>query len=109
MGTKNVQYRESVFVGYRYFDSANKPVRYPFGFGLSYTSFEYSALAVDDHGVSLRVTNTGQCGGAEIVQLYVALPTTKLVRPAKDLKGFAKVRLGAGETTTVHKDNNDYN
>ncbi len=101
-------YREGPFVGYRHYDSAGIKVRYPFGFGLSYTSFEYSDLAVDDHGVSLRVTNTGQCGGAEIVQLYVALPTTKLVRPAKDLKGFAKVWLGAGESTTVRIDFDDY-
>ncbi|MBQ7470051.1 MAG: fibronectin type III-like domain-contianing protein, partial [Pseudobutyrivibrio sp.] len=95
------EYRESVYVGYRYYDSADIPVLYPFGFGLSYTKFEYSNLTVTDTGVSFDVKNTGEMDGKEVAQLYVSLPGAKVFRPKKELKGFAKVSLKAGETKKV--------
>ena len=98
---RNSEYREALFVGYRYFDTFGKQVRYPFGFGLSYTAFEYSGLKVDDAGATFTVKNTGKCAGAEIAQLYVSLPDAKILRPQKELKGFAKVFLAAGEAKTV--------
>lgn len=109
MGTKNVQYRESVYVGYRYFDSANKPVRYPFGFGLSYTTFEYSNLKVssdtitdaDVLTVTFDVKNTGKVAGAEVSQVYVKDVKSTIFRPEKELKGFDKVYLEPGETKTI--------
>jgi len=107
----NVKYKESIFVGYRYFDTADVKVRYPFGYGLSYTKFEYSDLVLStrsfdaDGGkmaVKCTVTNVGDVDGAEVVELYVAAPTDSLVyRPKKELKDFAKVFLKAGETKTV--------
>ena len=98
---RNSDYREALFVGYRYFDTFDKEVRYPFGYGLSYTTFEYSDLAVDDKGVTFTVKNTGACAGSEIAQLYVGLPDAKILRARKELKGFAKVFLEAGEAETV--------
>ena len=98
---RTVQYREGLYVGYRYFGTTGKPVTFPFGYGLSYTTFAYSDLKADEKGVSLTVTNTGNCDGAEIVQLYVAKPDAKIFRPAQELKGFAKVFLKAGESRTV--------
>ena len=80
-GKKNTEYREGIYVGYRYYDKAKKPVRYPFGFGLSYTTFEYSDLKVCDRTVSATVTNTGAVGGAEVVQLYIAPPNNGIFRP----------------------------
>ena len=88
-------------MGYRYYDKAEKAVRYPFGHGLSYTTFAYDDLHADRHSVSLRVTNTGSVPGAEVVQLYIAPPKGGLYRPAKELKGFARVELEPGETQTV--------
>jgi len=96
-----VEYREGLYVGYRYYDTAGVPTAFPFGYGLSYTSFAYSDLKADETGVTLTVTNTGSCAGAEVVQLYVAKPDAKIFRPAKELKGFAKVFLEAGESRTV--------
>ena len=96
-----VEYREGLYVGYRYYDTAGVPVAFSFGYGLSYTSFAYSDLRADETGVSLTVTNTGSCAGAEVVQLYVAKPDAEIFRPAKELKGFAKVFLEAGESKTV--------
>ena len=96
-----VEYREGLYVGYRYYDTAGVPTAFPFGYGLSYTSFAYSDLKADENGVSLTVTNTGSCAGAEVVQLYVAKPDAKIFRPVKELKGFAKVFLKAGESKTV--------
>ena len=96
-----VEYREGLYVGYRYYDTASVPTAFPFGYGLSYTSFAYSDLKADENGVSLTVTNTGSCAGAEVVQLYVAKPDAKIFRPVKELKGFAKVFLKAGESKTV--------
>lgn len=101
-------YREGLFIGYRHYDSAGIAVRYPFGFGLSYTSFEYSDLQVDAAGVELTLTNTGERAGAEVVQLYVGLPGSRVVRPAKELKGFAKVILDAGESARVRIDFDEY-
>ena len=98
---RNSDYREALFVGYRYFDTFDKKVRYPFGFGLSYTTFEYSDLKVDDKGVTFTVKNTGSRDGAEVAQLYVGLPDAKILRARKELKGFAKVFLAAGESKTV--------
>lgn len=98
---RNSEYRESIFVGYRYFDTSKVRVQYPFGYGLSYTSFEYSDLNVSEDGASFTVKNTGDMDGAEVAQLYVAAPKGKIFRPDKELKGFAKVFLKAGESKTV--------
>ena len=98
---RTVQYREGLYVGYRYYQTAGVPVAFPFGYGLSYTTFEYSDLKADEKGVTLTVTNTGNCAGAEIVQLYVAKQDAKVFRPAQELKGFAKVFLAPGESRTV--------
>ena len=96
-----VQYREGLYVGYRYYQTAGVPVAFPFGYGLSYTSFAYSNLQAASNGVTLTVTNTGKRAGAEIVQLYVAKPGAEVFRPAQELKGFAKVQLQPGESKTV--------
>ena len=96
-----VEYREGLFIGYRYFDTTNMPVAYPFGFGLSYTKFEYSGISVDERGVSFSITNVGEVDGAEIAQLYVGKRDSRIFRPAKELKGFKKVLLAPGETQTV--------
>lgn len=98
---RTAEYREGLYVGYRYFESANVPVRYPFGYGMSYTSFAYSDIEVTDKEVSVTVTNTGERTGAEVVQLYVSCKDSKLYRPQKELKGFAKVFLAAGESQRV--------
>ena len=98
---RTVEYREGLYVGYRYYDTAGVPTAFPFGYGLSYTSFAYSDLKADEKGVTLTVTNTGSCAGAEAVQLYVAKPDAKVFRPVKELKGFVKVQLEAGESKTV--------
>ena len=98
---RTAEYREGLFVGYRYFDSAGVPVRYPFGYGLSYTQFTYSDIEVNEKGVSFTVTNTGDCDGAEVAQLYVFCKNSGVYRPAKELKGFAKVFLKAGESQRV--------
>ena len=96
-----VQYREGLYVGYRYYQTAGVPVAFPFGYGLSYTSFAYSNLQAASNGVTLTVTNTGKRAGAEIVQLYVAKPGAEVFRLAQELKGFAKVQLQPGESKTV--------
>ena len=98
---RTVQYREGLYVGYRYYQTAGVPVAFPFGHGLSYTSFAYSDLKASAEGVTLTVTNTGDRAGAEIVQLYVAKLDAKIFRPAQELKGFAKVPLRPGESRTV--------
>ena len=102
-------YSEGVYVGYRWYDTKEVPVQWPFGHGLSYTTFEYSnakaAKPVMKKGgkiqVSVDVTNTGSVDGAEIVQLYIADPEASIDRPAKELKGFEKVYLKAGQTAKV--------
>ena len=93
-------YREGPFVGYRYFTTAGIDVAFPFGYGLSYSSFEYSDLAVNEEGVTLTVTNTSARDGAEVVQLYVSAPGG-VFGPARELKGFAKVEVGAGASVNV--------
>lgn len=100
-------YMEGVYVGYRYYDKAGIPVRWPFGYGLSYTSFAYSDLTVADRRVSVMVTNTGTCAGAEVVQMYVRAPQDTIHRPVRELKGFQKVFLQPGESKTVTFDLDD--
>ena len=98
---RTVEYREGLYVGYRYYQTAGVPVAFPFGYGLSYTTFAYSDLKASAGGVTLTVKNTGSCAGAETIQLYVAKPDAKIFRPAQELKGFAKVQLAPGESKTV--------
>ena len=107
---KNVDYtdyEEDIYVGYRYFDSFEVPVAYPFGFGLSYTTFEYSDAKIAEKGdayeVSVTVKNTGTREGKEVVELYVSAPDNKAAnKPAKELKAFAKTKaLKAGESETI--------
>ena len=100
-GKKNTEYREGIYVGYRYYDKAKKSVRYPFGHGLSYTTFAYSDLIVRDRKVSVQVKNTGAVSGAEVVQLYIAAPKGGFFRPVRELKGFERVELEPGESKTV--------
>lgn len=98
---RTAEYRESLYVGYRYFETAKVPVLFPFGFGLSYTTFEYSDLTVTDKEATFTLKNTGKMDGAEVAQLYVFKPDGDVFRPAKELKGFAKVFLKAGESKKV--------
>lgn len=100
-GKKVTHYKEGLYVGYRYYEKADVAVRFPFGYGLSYTQFDYSDLKIEHRTVTATVTNTGRVSGAEVVQLYVAPPKNGLYRPAKELKGFAKVALQPGESKTV--------
>ncbi len=98
---RTAEYRESIYVGYRYYDTSRVRVQYPFGFGLSYTEFTYSDLKISEKGISLTVENTGKYDGAEVVQLYVGLHNAIVFRPEKELKGFKKVYLKAGESRIV--------
>lgn len=106
---ENVQYRESIFIGYRYYDKTEKNVRFPFGYGLSYTSFEYSDMKLKKKNlakgegatVTFKVKNTGDVAGSEIAQVYVSKPESKVFRAPKELKGFAKVTLEPGEEKKV--------
>lgn len=98
---RTAEYREGLYVGYRYYNTSRVRVQYPFGFGLSYTTFEYSDLSVNAEEIKVTVTNTGSCDGAEVVQLYVGLPNAIVFRPEKELKGFRKVFLKAGERAEV--------
>lgn len=98
---RNAEYREGLYVGYRYSETAKVPVLFPFGFGLSYTTFEYSDLSVTGKEASFTLKNTGGMDGAEVAQLYVSKPDGDMFRPAKELKGFAKVFLKAGESKKV--------
>ena len=99
--TTDALYQEGVYVGYRYYDKAGVPVRWPFGYGLSYTKFAYSDLTVEDDTVTVAVRNTGKRAGAEVVQLYLAAPQDGIHRPVRELKGFQKVHLQPGESETV--------
>lgn len=107
--TVTTEYRESVYIGYRYYDTAKKDVLFPFGYGLSYTTFEYSDLKLskkkikdtDTLKVSFKIKNTGSAAGAEIAQVYVSDVDSTIFRPEKELKGFKKVFLNPGEETTV--------
>jgi beta-glucosidase len=100
-GPAVLEYRESVYVGYRYFDTAEVDVLFPFGHGLSYTTFAYSALSVEGREVTVRVTNTGPRAGSEVVQLYVHPVSPGPFRPTQQLQAFAKVHLAAGESRQV--------
>ena len=111
-GPVSVEYRESLYIGYRYYDTAKQDVLFPFGHGLSYTEFEYRDLSLqrmpgsqgEVFTVSVRVRNTGSVAGKEVVQLYVRDVEATAFRPEKELKGFAKVELQPGEETTVAMD-----
>ena len=102
---RQVQYREGPYVGYRFHDSAAVPARFAFGHGLSYTTFDWSDVSLSGEGtdvvVSLRVTNVGERGGSEVVQVYVRDTDSTLHRPDKELKGFAKLHLAAGQSAEV--------
>ena len=101
------EYEEDIYVGYRYFDSFNVPVSYPFGYGLSYTTFEYSDANIaqkgDNYEVSVTVKNSGECEGKEVVELYISAPDSKAAnKPAKELKAYAKTKnLKPGESETL--------
>ena len=103
---KTVEYRASIYVGYRYYDKAQKDVLFPFGFGLSYTDFEYSGLSIKkladfEYEVNLKVKNTGKIAGAEVVQLYVKNNESKIFKAVKELRAFDKVYLKANEEKTI--------
>lgn len=95
------EYREGIFVGYRYYNTAGIPVRYPFGFGLSYTTFDYTGLELLEDRVRFTISNKGDRDGKEVAQLYVGGPEKTIFRPVKELKGFVKVDLKAGESKAV--------
>ncbi len=102
----DADYKEGVFMGYRWFDEKKIEPRFPFGHGLSYTVFSYNDLELEqmDHGIQVHCTvrNEGECDGAEVVQVYVAPPPSSVPRPPRELKGFTKVRLNRGESKRVH-------
>ncbi len=95
------EYREGPYVGYRYYRTAGVPVAFPFGYGLSYTSFAYSDLAATPEGLTFSLTNTGSVAGTEVAQVYVAKPGAQVFRPAEELKGWAVVELEPGESKRV--------
>lgn len=98
---RTVEYRESIYVGYRYYQKQKIKTAFPFGFGLSYTGFAYSDLKADKNQVTFTVTNIGKYDGAEIAQLYVGKPEAEVFRAERELKGFARVELKAGESRKV--------
>lgn len=100
-GNITVEYRESIFVGYRYFNSNAIATKYPFGFGLSYSKFEYSDIKVNDSEVSFKIKNVGKVEAKEIAQLYIGLKNSKIFRATKELKGFIKVNLAPQEEKEV--------
>lgn len=95
------QYREGIYVGYRYYDTGKVKVQYPFGYGLSYTTFSYKNLEISENEVRFTLANTGKVDGKEVVQLYVGGPKGRIFRPEKELKGFKKVFLKAGESKVI--------
>ena len=100
-GGMTVEYRESIYIGYRYFDKADLNVKYPFGYGLSYTEFSYHDLKIDENGVTFTIRNDGDFDGKEIAQLYIGMKNSEIFRAEKELKGFVKVFLKAGESKEV--------
>ncbi len=98
---RTAEYREGLYIGYRYYDTANIPVRYPFGHGLSYTTFLYSDIHAEKDRVTFTIANAGAWDGAEVAQVYVSCKDGNVFRPQKELKGFAKVFLKAGKSRTV--------
>ena len=101
-------YREGPFVGYRYYETAGVPVRFPFGYGLSYSTFTYSAATAGENGIDVMVSNDSDVAGSTVVQLYVRGPQGGVLRPDRELKGFAKVSLAAHESKSVHIDFDRY-
>lgn len=108
-GPETVEYREGIYVGYRYYDTADIPVLYPFGYGLSYTTFEFSDLKLSSENIrdddkltiTFKVKNTGETDGAEVCQLYIGANENKIYRPEKELRAFTKIFLKAGAEKTV--------
>ena len=98
---RNSEYRESLYVGYRYYTTVGKDVRFPFGYGLSYTTFAYSDIHANEREVRFKLKNTGNRAGAEVPQLYVSKTSDSVFRPIRELKGFARVELEAGEEKEV--------
>ena len=98
---RTAEYREGLFVGYRYYDTTGVALRYPFGHGMSYTEFVYSDLQTNGKSVCFTLTNAGQMDGAEVAQVYISCRTGKVIRPGKELKGFQKVWLKAGESRRI--------
>ena len=103
---KQVTYKEDIYVGYRHFTTNKVKAQFPFGFGLSYTTFKYGKPTIDGNTVSISITNTGKMAGKEIVQLYISLDECDEDRPQKELKDFTKIMLQPGETKTVSFDLN---
>ncbi|MBB6479843.1 beta-glucosidase family protein [Spirochaeta isovalerica] len=95
------EYRESLFIGYRYYDTAGIAVLFPFGYGLSYTEFEYSDLRINDNGISFDLANVGKAAGMEIAQMYIHCCSDAIFRPYKELKGFKKVFINPGEVKNI--------
>lgn len=100
-GKKYTHYSEGIYIGYRYYEKAGVSVRFPFGYGMSYTEFAYSDMRLEGRTVTATITNTGKRVGAEVVQLYVAPPKDGIHRPARELKGFAKVFLQPGQSKEI--------
>lgn len=104
-GGKTVSYKEGIFVGYRYYDTEQIPILFPFGYGLSYTEFSYDKVEIkqegEEIGVFVTITNCGKIAGKETVQCYVGKNDSKVERPRKELKAFAKIELQGGETKTI--------
>ena len=98
---RSSEYRESLYVGYRYYTTVGKTTRFPFGYGLSYTTFEYKDLKVDSEGVTFTIENTGNVTGAEVAQLYIGKRSDTVFRPVRELKGFARVELSPGQQKEV--------
>lgn len=98
---RNSEFREGPYVGYRYYTTVGKKTRFPFGFGLSYTSFEYSCFSVNEDGVLFAITNTGNVKGTEVAQLYIGRKSNTVYRPVRELKGFKRVTLEPGEKQFV--------
>ena len=103
--TTNDVYKESIFVGYRYYTTFGVPVRYPFGYGLSYTTFSYRDMTFervgDEYKITVTVKNDGAVSGSEVIELFVEAPKTNFVKPLRELRGFDKVHLAPGEEKTV--------
>ena len=98
---RSSEYREALYVGYRYYTTIDKKVRYPFGYGLSYTTFRYDNLKISEEGVTFSIENTGNVAGAEVAQLYVGKKSDTVFRPVRELKGFQRVVLEPGEKKEV--------
>lgn len=104
---KNAQYREGIYVGYRYYEKAGTKLRFPFGFGLSYSNFEYSNLEINKNTVKVTIRNVSEVEGAEVVQLYIGAQMNGIYRAKKELKGFEKVFLRSGESKNIEFELND--